>query len=71
MRLGVHCACCSTNLMLILVVVDVMDLGAMAVVAAAIALERLAPAGDRVARATGAVVVGCGLVLLVRAAGLA
>ena len=33
-------------------------------------LERLAPDGERVARAIGAVVVGAGLFLIARAAGL-
>jgi hypothetical protein len=47
-----------------------MDLRAMALVAAAITLERLAPAGERVARAIGVVVVGSGLLLIARAAGL-
>jgi hypothetical protein len=47
-----------------------MDLRAMAVVAAAITVERLAPAGERVARAIGAVAVGAGLFLIARAAGL-
>jgi len=42
----------------------------MAVVAAAITVERLAPAGERVARATGAVAVGTGLFLIAQAAGL-
>jgi predicted metal-binding membrane protein len=56
--------------MAILLVVGVMDLRAMAVVAAAITIERLAPAGERVARATGAVTVGAGVFLIVRAAGL-
>jgi predicted metal-binding membrane protein len=47
-----------------------MDVSAMAVVAAAITVERLAPAGERVARATGAVVIGAGFFLIARAAGL-
>jgi len=42
----------------------------MAVVAAAITLERLAPGRERVARATGAVALGAGLFLIARAAGL-
>jgi hypothetical protein len=42
----------------------------MAIVAAAITVERLAPAGERVARATGAVVVGAAVVLIARAVGL-
>jgi predicted metal-binding membrane protein len=47
-----------------------MDLRAMAVVAAAITVERLAPAGQRAARAIGAVVIATGLFLIARAAGL-
>ena len=54
---------------LILLVIGVMDLRSMAVVTAAITVERLAPAGERVARAIGVVVVGAGLFLIVRAAG--
>jgi predicted metal-binding membrane protein len=46
-----------------------MDLRAMVVVAAAITLERLAPGGDRVTRALGAVVVAAGLLLIARAWG--
>ena len=56
--------------MAILLVIGVMDLRAMVVVAAAIIMERLAPAGERVARATGLVVVGAALFLIARAAGL-
>jgi hypothetical protein len=41
-----------------------MDLRAMAVVTAAITVERLAPAGERVARVLGVVVVGAGLFLI-------
>jgi predicted metal-binding membrane protein len=47
-----------------------MDLRAMAVVTAAITAERLAPAGERVGRAIGAVVIVAGLLLITRAAGL-
>ncbi len=70
LQLGLHCSHCCANLMAILLVIGVMDLRAMAVVTAAIAVERLAPAGERVARTIGAVVVGAGLFLLARAAGL-
>jgi predicted metal-binding membrane protein len=70
LRLGLHCVQCCAGLMAILLVIGVMDLRAMVVVAAAITVERLAPAGERVARATGAVVAGAGLLLIVRAAGL-
>ena len=70
LRHGLHCSYCCVNLMAILLVIGVMDLRAMAVVTAAITVERLAPAGERVARATGAVVVGAGLLLIARATGL-
>jgi predicted metal-binding membrane protein len=70
LRLGIHCSCCCANLMAILLVIGVMDLGAMAVVMAAITVERLAPAGESVARATGAVAVAAGLVLIAHAAAL-
>lgn len=70
LRLGLHCTYCCAGLMAILLVIGVMDLRAMAVVAAAITVERLAPAGKRVARITGAVAVGAGLFLIARAAGL-
>ncbi len=69
-RLGLHCSQCCVGLMAILLVTGVMDLRAMAVVGAAITAERLAPAGERVARAIGAVVVAAGLFLIARAAGL-
>ena len=70
LRLGLHCVQCCAGLTAILLVIGVMDLRAMVVVGAAITLERLAPAGERVARATGVVVVGAGLFLIARAAGL-
>jgi len=70
LRLGLHCSHCCVGLMAILLGLGVMDPRAMAVVATAITTERLAPAGERVARATGAVVVGTGLFLIARAAGL-
>src|SRR5262245_48297599 len=71
LRLGLHCSLCCASLTAILLVIGVMDLRAMAVVAAAITLERLAPAGERVARGIGAVVIVAGLFLIVRAAWLA
>jgi predicted metal-binding membrane protein len=70
LRLGLHCGSCCAGPMAILLVIGVMDLRAMAVVTVAITVERLAPAGERVARAIGAVVVGAGLLLIARAAGL-
>jgi predicted metal-binding membrane protein len=69
-RLGLHCTNCCVGLIAILLVIGVMNLRVMAVVAAAIIVERLAPAGERVARATGAAVVAAGLFLIARGAGL-
>jgi predicted metal-binding membrane protein len=70
-RLGVHCTHCCAGLTAILLVIGVMDLRAMAIVAAAITLERLAPAGQRVARIIGVVVIAAGLFLMARAGGVA
>nr|UXE45850.1 hypothetical protein Hi04_10k_c5380_00002 [uncultured bacterium] len=56
LRLGLDCAGCCGGLMAILLVIGVMDLRAMAAVTAAFTVERLAPAGERVAR--GSVVTG-------------
>lgn len=67
LRLGVHCSYCCAGLTAILLVIGVMDLRAMAVVAAAITLERLAPAGRRVAQAIGVIVIVAGVALIVRA----
>jgi predicted metal-binding membrane protein len=70
LRLGFHCAACCAGPTAILFAIGVMDLRAMAAVTAAITVERLAPAGERLARATGALAVGAGLILIARAAGL-
>ena len=64
LRLGLDCVICCANLTAILLVIGVMDLAAMVFVTAAITLERLAPAGDKVARAIGVVIVGVGVVLI-------
>ena len=70
LRLGIHCSQCCAGLMAILLVVGVMDLRAMALVGAAITVERVAPAGKRAAQVVGAIVIAAGLFLIVRAAGL-
>lgn len=67
LRLGLYCCSCCAGLTAILLVVGIMDLRAMAVVTAAMTAERLAPDGERVARAIGAVVVGAGWLLIARA----
>jgi predicted metal-binding membrane protein len=70
LRLGLHCSYGCAGLTAILLVIGIMDLRAMAVVTAAITAERVAPNGERVARASGAVAVGAGLFLIARAGGL-
>ena len=71
LRLGVHCICCCCGLTVVLLVMGLMDLRAMAIIMAAITLERLAPRGERIARLLGAIVIGTGLLLTARAAGIA
>lgn len=67
LHLGLHCSYCCAGLTAIFLAIGVMDLRAMALVTAAITLERLAPHGERVARAIGAVAVVAGVLLIVRA----
>ena len=68
LRLAIHCTYGCAGLTAILLVIGVMDLRVMTLVTAAITAERLAPNGVRVARAIGSVVVGAGLLFIVRAA---
>ncbi|ATG19971.1 hypothetical protein CO705_08890 [Ralstonia pickettii] len=68
LRLGLRCAGSCAGLTAILLVIGVMDLRAMVAVSAAITLERLAPAGQHMARCVGAVAIGAGLLLMLRAA---
>jgi predicted metal-binding membrane protein len=70
LRLGIRCSYGCAGLTAVLLAVGVMDLRAMAFVTAAITAERLAPAGERVAQAVGALVVGAGLLLIAQAVGL-
>jgi len=70
LRLGLHCGYCCAGLTAILLVIGVMDLRAMAAVTTAITLERLAPQGERIARASGLVALWAGLLLSARAVGL-
>lgn len=69
-HLGLHCSYCCASLMSIVLVIGIMDLRAMALVTAAITLERVAPDGERSARFIGAILVGTGLVLTMRAVGV-
>ena len=70
LRLGLHCSYCCLGLIALLLVIGVMDLRAMALVAAAITLERVAPAGERLARLIGTIVMGAGSFLIARVAWL-
>jgi predicted metal-binding membrane protein len=67
LRLGAHCSLCCSGLMAVLLVIGVMDVGAMTVVAAAITAERHAARPERVARAVGGVVVISGVLAMGRA----
>jgi predicted metal-binding membrane protein len=71
LRLGRHCSCCSAGFMAVLLAVSVMDLRTMAVVTVAMTVERLAPSGEKVARAIGGVAVAAGVVMILRAGGFA
>jgi predicted metal-binding membrane protein len=66
LKIGLRCNYCCAGFTAILLAVGVMDLRAMAVVTAAISLERLLPRGERVAQAIGMAVVAAGFVMIVR-----
>jgi predicted metal-binding membrane protein len=67
--LGLRCGACCGNLMLMLLVFDMMDLRAMALVTVAIAAERAWPIRGCVPRAIGVVGVALGVAMVVRAIG--
>jgi len=69
-RLGVDCARSCGNVMVILLVMGVMDLRVMALVAAAITIERVVPASHRVVRLIGVAIAAAGLILIAQAAAL-
>ncbi|KAB0630773.1 DUF2182 domain-containing protein, partial [Burkholderia latens] len=64
MRAALRCGACCANLMAVSLAAGMMDLRVMAIVTAAIAAERLAPAGGRVARIVGGVAIGAGAAML-------
>lgn len=63
LRFGIHCCYCCAAPMAVLLVAGVMNTTAMLVVTAAINAERLAPAGERIAKITGAITIGVGLLM--------
>jgi predicted metal-binding membrane protein len=71
LRLGLHCVRCCAGMTVMLLAVGMMDLAAMALVTLAITLERLAPAGEHVARGIGIITIVVGSCFIVRAVGLA
>ncbi|HEX5049650.1 MAG TPA: DUF2182 domain-containing protein [Gammaproteobacteria bacterium] len=66
LRLGLRCTSCCAGLTTTLLAVGVMDLRAMAAVAVATSVERLAPGGERAARVVGVLTVGAGLLTIGR-----
>jgi predicted metal-binding membrane protein len=68
LRLGLHCSASCAGLTAMLLVVGVMDVRAMACMTAVITVERLAPAGERIARAIGMAMAAAGLLLVARTA---
>lgn len=67
LHLGADCALCCSGLMAVLLVIGVMNLGAMALVTAAITAERLLPQPDWTARAAGLVIVAAAVLTIGRA----
>ena len=67
LQLGIRCSYCCAGLTVTLLVNGVMDLRAMALVTAAIGVERIALRGERVAHGIGAVLIAAGLVSIARA----
>jgi predicted metal-binding membrane protein len=67
LRLGIHhgafCAACCWALMVIQLVLGIMNLTVMVAVAVVIALEKLLPRGEWLARATGAAAIVAGVVI--------
>lgn len=70
LRLGIHhglfCAACCWALMLIQLVLGIMSIPVMVVVAVVIALEKLIPRGEWVARLTGLAAIAGGLVWIAK-----
>ena len=70
LRLGLDCCICCAGLTVVLLSSGVMDLRVMVAVTAAITAERLGRDGERIARVTGALIIGAGLLQTVHATGL-
>ncbi len=68
LRLGAHCVHCCFGLTAVLLVIGVMDLRAMALVTAAISVERLTPGGVRAAQFIGVGLLAAGSFLIAQTA---
>lgn len=64
LQIGLDCVYCCANLIAILLVIGVMDLRTMAIITAAITIERLVPAGERMAQLMGALIMIAGVFLI-------
>jgi predicted metal-binding membrane protein len=69
-RFGVRCALCCFGFMIILLVAGAMNLAAMAILGAAITIERIAPRPAIAARAAGAVAILFGVIVIARGMGV-
>jgi predicted metal-binding membrane protein len=69
LRCGLECSHCCLGLTAVLLTLGPMDLRVMAMVTLAITAERAAPAGERIARVIGVILMAIGLFLLRRACG--
>ncbi|KVN06366.1 DUF2182 domain-containing protein [Burkholderia diffusa] len=67
-RTALRCGACCGNLMAVALAAGMMDLRVMAAVTVAVAAERLAPAGERVARIVGGLAIGAGAAMIACAA---
>ena len=63
LRHGTFCVACCWGLMLIQLVLGVMNLTVMIAVAVVIALEKMLPRGERLARATGLAAITAGVII--------
>jgi predicted metal-binding membrane protein len=70
-RFGVDCSLSCAAPMAMLLATGLMDVRVMVVITSAITVERVAPDGARIARATGALAVAAGLIMCLRALGVA
>jgi predicted metal-binding membrane protein len=66
LRHGVFCIACCWALMLVQLTVGVMNLALMAVIALAIAMEKMLPCGPLLARIAGGLIAAAGILRLAR-----